>query len=370
MLADPVSGNEGNLVASMIAELQDEVLTSYERDEPPDVETAMVPPEISGARIGVGPGDVLIAEDLERAPSRWPLRVERDMPTHVYSKRLETHLSRDLSAAWVADELSWRISMCGRTAVIPLRITMLYARDGDRWVPIFEHMSFGQHPAPRRDGTLYGTRIPSKVASYPDMVDELSSAMSPVLSLGKNRTAALATGPEAMLLGPNIDAEWHGLDVLRSQILPGPARNVEDRRIGFVGRSVDKATIAYWIGNVVADIPARPGTAAGKVRMRTTFIFEYRRVSKADADAQPGMSALEKKSCGEDSTDCKWMLVQGHVSQPIGDQELATRVFGTALMSPNLESGEPLKVTCDDGSSVRVPAVAPLPPKAPAVRTP
>ena len=143
--------------------------------------------------------------------------------------------------------------------MIPLRVTMLYARDGDRWVPIFEHMSFGQIPAPRRDGTLYGTRIPSKVASYPDMVDELSSAMSPVLSLGKNRTAALATGPEAMLLGPNIDAEWHGLDMLRATILPGPARNVEDRRIGFVGRSVDKATIAYWIGNVVADIPAREG---------------------------------------------------------------------------------------------------------------
>ncbi len=352
-LLDSVSRSDGNLVASMTAELQDDVLSSYERDEPPETETGMVPRDIGGARIGVGPGDVLIAEQLERAPSRWPLRLERATESEIRSKRLETHIAHDLSAAWVADELSWRLTMCGRTAVIPLRITMLYARDGDRWVQVFEHMSFGQTPTPRREGDLYGGRVPSKSVASSDFVDALSSAVSPVLSNSKTR-GWLATGPEAMLLGPDTYAEWHGLDVRAAQLIPGGARTVEDRRIGYVGRDLESATIAYWIGNVVATLPARPGVPAGNARLRTTFVFERRRTvahaitedpearDKAEADRQ----RLEATSCSEDEAGCRWFLVQGHVSQPIGDQDLATRVFGTALLSSNLEAGEALRLAC------------------------
>ena len=345
-LADTVSASDGNQIAQLVAELQDDILTSYERDEPPEIATGMLAPEIGGARIGVGPGDVLVGAELERAPSRWPLRADRDLPTEVRSKRLETHLAKDLSAAWVADELSWRISACGRIAVIPLRITMLYARDGDRWVPVYEHMSFGHEPAPRRDGQLYGARVTSKSVSSSDFVDALSSAVSPLLS-GANRAASLASGPEAMLLGPDVTAEWHGLDVLSAKLAAGPIKTVEDRRIGYVGRSFETATIAYWIGNVVADLPARPGIGAGKARMRTTFVFEKRRFVTADGKTDAELRKLETTSCAEDNEGCKWVLVQGHVSQPIGDQDLATRVFGTALLSPNLESGEALRIGCD-----------------------
>lgn len=359
VLADPVSGNDGNLVASIIAELQDDVLTSYERDEPPDIDTGMIPRDIGGARIGVGPGDVLIAEELERAPSRWPLRVERDTKTDVRSKRLETHLALDLSAAWVFDELSWRIPMCNRIAVIPLRITMLYARDGDRWVPIFEHMSFGHTPAPHPEG-LYGVRIPSKSVPNSDFVDELSSAVSPVLSQQAKPTR-VATGPESMLLGPDVEAEWHGLDVLGAKLAAGPMKTVEDRRIGYIGRSLEKSTVAYWIGNVIADLPSRPGFPGGKARFRTTFVFERRRViAQDDSRSEAERRKLEALSCADDSSDCQWQLVQGHVSEPIGDSELAAFVFGTALLSPNLESGEPLQLTCDDGSSaIPTPKAAP-----------
>jgi hypothetical protein len=347
VLADPVSGTDGNTIASMVSELQDDVLTAYERDEPPEIETGMVLPEIGGARIGVGPGDVLVAGELERAPSRWPLRVDSDLPTEVHSKRLETHLAKDRSAAWVADELSWRISICGRIAAIPLRMTMLYARDGDRWVPVFEHMSFGHEAAPRRDGQLYGARMSSKSVASSDFVDELSSIVAPVLS-GASRSSAVASGPEAMLLGPDVNAEWHGMDVLSAKLAAGPMKLVEDRRIGYIGRSFQTATVAYWIGNVVAELPARPGVAAGKSRMRTTFVFEKRRfVNAASKKSEAELRKLETTGCAENGEDCKWVLVQGHVSQPIGDQDLATRVFGTALLTPNLESGEALRVTCD-----------------------
>ncbi len=364
-LADPVGGTDGNVISAMIAELQDDVLNAYERDEPPEIETAMIPPEIGGARIGVGPGDVLIAGELERAPSRWPLRVERDTPIEVHSKRLETHLAQDLSAAWVADELSWRVRFCGRTTVIPLRITMLYARDGDRWVPVFEHTSFGHAPSPRRDGQLYGTTIPAAVVTG-DLRDALSRVASPVLFNQVARDpSVIASGPEAMLLGPDVTAEWHGADVIRGQLAPG-RMTAEDRRIGTVGRSPGTATIAYWIGNVVADLPARPGVAAGKSRLRATMVFEKRRFVPTVPGTTDTTQRPESKSCGVDSTDCRWVLVQAHVSQPIGDQDLASRVFGTALTSTALESGEPLDVTCDDGSAaqIKVPEVAPRRPPA------
>lgn len=362
-LADPIAGTDGNVIASIVAELQDDVLTAYERDEPPEIETGMIPPQIGGARIGVGPGDVLVSSELERAPSRWPLRVDRDTPTAVFSKRLETHLAQDLSAAWVFDEVSWRISFCGRTTVIPLRITMLYARDGDRWVPVFEHTSFGHAPAPHHDGQLFGTTIPAAVVSG-DLRDELSRVAAPVLFGQIARDpSVVGTGPEALLLGPDIDAEWHGPDVLRAQLASGRML-AEDRRIGTVGRSPAKATIAYWIGNVVADLPARPGVAAGKARMRATMVFEKRRFVTSDpTKPRDPKDRPEARSCGVDAKDCRWVLVQAHVSQPIGDQDLATRVFGTALSSAALESGEPLRVTCDDGGAARVtPAAAPRSP--------
>jgi hypothetical protein len=358
-LADPVAGNDGNVIAAMISELQD----------------GMIPPQIGGARIGVGPGDVLIAGELERAPSRWPLRVDTGTVTEVRSKRLETHLAQDLSAAWVFDELSWRISFCGRTTVIPLRITMLYARDGDRWVPVFEHTSFGHAAAPHHDGQLYGTTIPAAVVSG-DLRDELSRVAAPVLFNQIARDPSIvANGPEALLLGPDISAEWHGPDAAHAQLAPG-RMTAEERRIGTVGRSPGTSTIAYWIGNVIADLPARPGVAAGKARLRATMVFEKRRFVTSDpTKPRDPKDRPEARSCGVDAKDCRWVLVQAHVSQPIGDQDLATRVFGTALNSVALESGEPLRVTCDDGRAVQappptVPEAAPRSPTPAAASTP
>ena len=133
----PVTDTEVERRQRMLAELQDDILSSYERDELPDIDTELVDPKVGPARIGVGPGDVLFGPEVrERASSRWPIRVDGSVKTAVRSKRLDVHLSADkpVSAAWMSDELSWRIIACGRTAVVPLRITALYAHDGDRWV--------------------------------------------------------------------------------------------------------------------------------------------------------------------------------------------------------------------------------------------
>ena len=233
--------------------------------------------------------------------------------------------------------------MCNRTAVIPLRMTSLYAHDGDRWVPVFEHLSFGHAPQPHPDGKLDGARIKSTAGS--DLTDELSRALQTGLFRATGRDAGtIGSGPETMVLGPDIASEARGPDAIGEALVPGALRN-EDRRVGAIGRSPAHATVAYWIGNVLTDLPARPGVAAGKVRMRGTFVFELRKVDEGAAGPR----------CGSDGARCHWVLVQGHVSEPIDDDALALSVFGTALIS-----AKPLQLTCDDGTRSQ-PAAAPGP---------
>lgn len=316
-LADPVSIGERDQRADLVAELQDDILKSYERDEAPEPQNAMLLPQIGTARLGVGPGDVLVGRELERAPSRWPLDIDQSTVAVPRSKRLDIHLAKDQTAAWATDEISWRIEMCGRTAVIPIRMSALYARDGDRWVPVFEHLSFARQPTPTRDGQLMPRALPTAVSSR-DLADELSRAVAPVLRRALDKAAK--AGPEISLIGPDVNSEWHGAEIALAKILPGTEpMKLEDRRVGTVGRNEKKATIAYWIGNLTADLPGRSGVSAGKGHFRVTFVFE-------------------KHAEG-------WVMVQGHVSHAIDDDNLATAVFGTSLVSP-----KPLQISCDDGS--------------------
>jgi hypothetical protein len=321
----------------LIAELQDEILTSYERDELPEVETLLIDPQVGPARIGVGPGDVYYGEDVAHlASSRWPLQIEPGTPTTVRSKKLQIALSSDrhVSAAWTSDELSWRITLCGRTAVIPLRITSLYAHDGDRWVQVFEHLSFGRMPQPTSSGELRGKEIPEAVVDR-DLSDTISRQLNAVISGDPSRISLVvapsgslddATKPApTFLLGPDPDGGWTGGAPESIRLVDGKLM-LDRPRAGTIGRP-DKAVVAYWVGNLVADLRHHPGTAHSKVLMRGTFVLEKRQD--------------------------KWIVVQGHISQPIDDIDLAQIIYGTALISD-----KPLRITCDDGRR-SVPVASP-----------
>jgi hypothetical protein len=369
-----VSINDSALVRRqrLISELQDEILTSYERDELPETDTSMIPRATGPARIGVGPGDVYFGDQVRRlASTRWPLLLTQGTPTAVRSKHLQIHLSNDtnVTAAWMSDELSWRITLCNRTAVIPLRITALYAHDGDRWVQVFEHLSFGRMPQPTFDGSLRGSMMvaPEEDCHRPEfcpvvdrgLSDELSRQLSALLSAQSTRVALTVAGgtrdsdptrpAPTFLLGPDPDGEWDGATstVETIRLIDGKIVIEGDRRIGTIGIGrFDKAPIAYWVGNITADLTHHPGTPASKVRLRATFVFEKRKD--------------------------QWLVVQGHISQPIDDIDLAQIVFGTALISE-----KPLQITCDDGSRSTAqvvpvqatPATTLTPPATPRVKT-
>ena len=132
---DPLPITNPDVRAQYVAELRSEILANYERDDPPELAKSMLLPRVdaNGAehalgpiRIGVGPGDVLVAEQLEKPPTRWPLEVpppsdpRQPARTEARSKRLEVHLSQDGRSAWAFDEISWRVHLkdCPRTAAI------------------------------------------------------------------------------------------------------------------------------------------------------------------------------------------------------------------------------------------------------------
>ena len=125
--------------------------------------------------------------------------------------------------------------------------------------------------AARATASCCGARSPTRVVDR-DLADELSRVLSAVLFRQRRARArrAIATGRRGdVCSAPTRRASGTAPTSLDAQARrrADDARRGSPRRHGRAQRS-SKATIAYWIGNVVADLPARPGVAAGKARLR------------------------------------------------------------------------------------------------------
>jgi hypothetical protein len=232
-------------------------------------------------------------------------------------------------------------------------MTALYAHDGDRWVQVFEHLSWARVPMPyfavdatgKVSNVLRGASMIQR-GENPivdrKLADELSGVIQALLSRQPERVKQVVSldpqhraegdpsqAAPTLLLAPDPEGEWHGeQEVAHLELVDGSLR-AEDRRVGTVGPSVSRSTIAYWVGNFVAELAARPGIEAGsKVRLRGTFVFE-------------------KRSNG------RWIVVQGHLSEPIDDIDLAADVLGSSLAMSEQDflRKKPLQVTCDASAS-------------------
>lgn len=303
-LADQIGTGARDQGVQAREELRAEILDAYQRDEPPELNVALLP-ETGPARIGAGPGDFLVDRELDNAGSRWPLTLDTETPSEARSKVLQLHAAADGSAAWMFDEVSWRITVCQHVLVIPLRVTALYARDGDRWVYANEHVSWGA-PATLADPVL-GRNVPS-VSPSSELASALAAAIAPLLANPIPASASYATTSEAVLIGPTWGQEWHGADITGQALAAGPLA-VEDARAGVIGRDEARASVAYWVGNLRS-------TQRPQARLRATFVLERR--------------------AGQ------WVVVQGHVSAPIDDDHLAAMTLGSAKEQLN-----PLRAKCE-----------------------
>ena len=305
----PLSDTEGQddplSRMALLRDLEAEVLDGYDRDEPLDPQVRVIDPVIGPARIGVGPGDVWFGSQVSVGTSRWPLTTDRTTALDVKSKKLELHLAADQSAAWVADEISWRISACDRMAVIPLRFTALYVRDGDRWSAVVEHLSYGRKPSSEDPpdfgaGVDAGDADPSSAAAIDKVLAPMRVAARPV---------ELALAPEAFALGPDVWDELRTDELGVSPLWPQDLA-IEQRRVGVVERG-GTATVAYWVGTLLG----AHADGGAPIRLRATFVFERK---------------------GK-----QWTIAQAHVSLPIDDPALAGAAFGGSLEGLN-----PLRVSC------------------------
>ena len=307
-LSDTQESDDPITPMQLLRDLETEVLDGYDRDEPIDKDLRVIDPRIGGARIGVGPGDVWYGDQVGLGTSRWPLTIDRTTEVDIRSKKLELHMAEDQSAAWVSDEVSWRIVTCGRTAVIPLRFTALYVRDGDRWASAVEHLSYGRDVATGDRPDFGAAFVPAvRDAAIAKVLDD---QLMRILTTARP-IEGLKVAPEAFALGPGVYTELHGAEIANAPLFSG-AIAVEKRRIGVVerGTNLRSATVAYWIGTGLGS-----RQDASPVRLRITAVFERR------PDG--------------------WTIAQVHASLPIDDQALAGNAFGGALQGLN-----PLRVQC------------------------
>ena len=272
------SEDEATRLARLLAELQDDILTSYERDEPPDLDYRHDRSRRSGPR-GSASAPATCLDDSDRRRSRarrQPVaarRRSRDAGPTCARSGSRSSSPPDQSAAWMSDELSWRITMCGRTAVIPLRITALYAHDGDRWVPVFEHLSFGVGADRRSTRRRPGRSRPR--SSSGDLRDELSGVVSARAVSRAARSAGRRAGPASRSCsGPTPATSGTARTCSTRGCRPG---KLEDRRVGIVGRTRRRSDGRVLGRRLRRRHPRAAGVAAGKVRMRVTFVFEKRR---------------------------------------------------------------------------------------------
>ena len=335
--ADPFPGSEGDDLGRLRRELEADILDGYARTEAidPDTWIGMTDPGTGLVRIGVGPDDLIWTRTpLEGKPRRrWPLG-DGDART----KLLELHVTDDGSVAWSFDEVSWRLDVCGRVAVIPLRVTALYLRDGERWVPMVEHISYAQPISALVERGLTGARLEGAVAPE-NSEASVRVAVESALGVRKDadRARTFSAGPDALVLWPDPAHELRGAAVVTGPSLgsafDAPTVTVEGYRIGIGGGGGSLgASVGWWSGTVMVNarkVDAREVEGVAPVRLRATFVVER--------------------------ADDHWRVVQAHVSAPIRDQDLAAAVFGAAR-------GDDGTLRCDGPMPIAAPRLAPANP--------
>jgi len=344
---DPFRGNEEDDLPRAKRELEVEILDSYQGAEAVDPEAwaGVVDPRTGITRIGVGPDDLAWTRDPKAGlpPRRWPL----GGTGWARSKLLEVHVADDGTVGWAFDDVSWRMEVCGRTAVIPLRYTGVYLRDGDRWVPVLEHLSYAQPVSSLIEHGLLGIALDGKEGppswSHPVRV-VVERAVGAVKDPDKAKT--FAAGPTSLVLWPDPAHELRD-----GAVVPGPGLAqsfdaesvvIEGYRIGVSpGIGSGGSGVGWWAGTLrlkARKVDAAEEASAVEVRLRATFVLEQR--------------------AG------RWSVIQAHVSAPISDAELAAVSVGSAV-------GADGTIQCEGAPAAPAPSpLGSLPAAPPAAGTP
>jgi hypothetical protein len=318
-VGDPFSGESSDETAVLRHELESEVRESYERDEVSTTEDwqDVLDPSLGIVRFGVRPGDEQVVTKGATPPRRLPLRIVASddgagaCEETLRSNDLRVYLSPDASTAWVTDELTACVPACGKQALLPLRLSAVYVRGGDRWVLAVEHLSYPQPAASLiARGDDHATAIDSFVsrrASAPDLANLVPSAIAETVPA--DRESTFATDGQALAWWPDPAHELRGAAISGGPSLTdafdAASITTEGARLG-IGPQTGPGAIAWWAGMIL--VKARTGLGGENnevpLRLRGTFVM------RRDPD--------------------RWRIVQSHVSAPIDDQTLAHEIAADA----------------------------------------
>ena len=250
--------------------------------------------------ISVGPDDVVLGYDPAASLRNRPFR---DRMALFVSKALEVQLSLDRTTAWVYDEISYRIELGSRRAIIPLRATSVWERRVGRWIQVQEHISYGvPDEEALADASSGRALLPKPFGNTTAAGGEEVRAV--LLRLIEDDDAGarkqhIAVGEGAVFVASDSDRERRGDRVAETTIRSMFGYDLEVRSSDLRVQVSPSGQAAWAAGNVIVE-----GTGDDKRRLplRATW-------------------ALEKR-------DGTWKVVQTHVSVPVSPTELARRVVG------------------------------------------
>jgi len=299
---DPMQ-DVGSGLAELESDLESTVLENYSHLSLGNLE-AYADSIAEGPICLFGPRASDVVVDGSPGRGRRDRRLFRDRDIRIYSKNLELHLSKDGSAAWVADEISYRVPHQGREAALSLRYSAIFTRKAGRWEMQAEHLSYPL----AHDRVLAAARAerlprPSKIGRTIAKAAEVPASIVRRVHVGAAdyRASVLSLADTALEWLPDTSAEYRGKAIATAPRLGaifGASSSIQ--RIGIVAQVTASETVA-WVAEQSRLRVKIAGDEVG-IPLQGLYVFV--------------------------KSGTTWKLVQSHVSVPLNDELIDEAVFG------------------------------------------
>ncbi len=233
-----------------------------------------------------------------------------DREPEFISKNLDQRIAATGELAWTYDEVSLRFLVDGRIASLPLRLSLIFTRDVDRWVIVHDHWSF-PISVPEIDRLSRAGELPVAEGLDPRRDSPSADALVKLVGQLENgdpriREQRLSRAAGSLIVLPGIDGEYRETKIDSAPTLVELFAG--GRTVGLRSHRVESTASgeAAWM---IADLVVR-GSDDLEIGLRASYVFEH-------------------SSSG-------WKVLHSHVSVPIPDGYLE-RILGLDGARPDVE---------------------------------
>ena len=259
------------------------------------------------ALVGVHPVDLVLG--MRDTVDMLDRRLYRNRSPTIFSKNLDRHITKDQSIGWTYDEVSYRLFVGNKLAAVPIRKTLVLARDVDRWVTVSEHQSYAmtireaQNLAFTKD-LLEARRFKTTINVPEPVSKEILALVSRAHNGGlREEDISVSSVAKSLVLWPGPLNEFWGGEILSAPSLAEQLDKNVTIKIKDIFLDQSKSKNQVWgIINLVAI--ASKGASSYQLGLRGSYFFE------------------------RESTSKRWKLMQAHLAVPIEEHLLSKILFG------------------------------------------